>query len=201
MTNEAKNAWTKGNPLVNIAAVALIIASLSAVAAVFGLIPNARSDRQDLMTSEQGRGAAAGRERASDPAGGRDLPQGAAGRPQLASACTNCGVVEAVRTYQKQGEGTGLGAVAGGVTGAVVGSQFGKGNGRTAMGVLGAVGGAYAGNAIEKNVRSSTGYRVTVRMDDGTSRTVYQSHPPAFGVGEKVRVLNGQLAAREVKPG
>jgi len=44
----------------------------------------------------------------------------------------------------KQGVGTGLGAVAGGL----LGSTVGKGNGRTAAILLGAVGGAFAGNAI-----------------------------------------------------
>jgi outer membrane lipoprotein SlyB len=116
--------------------------------------------------------------------------------PPPAAPCKNCGVVEAVRAVQVAGEGSGLGAVAGGVTGAVVGSQIGRGNGRTAMGVLGAVGGAYAGHAIEKNVRTQTSYRVSVRMEDDTLRTVYSSAPPAFAVGDKVRVINGALAAR-----
>jgi hypothetical protein len=36
-------------------------------------------------------------------------------------------------------------------------------------------------------------YRVTVRMDDGSFRTVSQSALPAFAVGDKVRVMQGAL--------
>jgi hypothetical protein len=47
-------------------------------------------------------------------------------------------------------------------------------------------------------VRSEAGglgavYRVTVRMDDGSFRTVSQSAVPAFAVGDKVRVMQGAL--------
>ena len=38
-----------------------------------------------------------------------------------------------------------IGTIAGGVAGGVVGNQFGGGNGKTALTVLGAVGGALAG--------------------------------------------------------
>jgi hypothetical protein len=36
-------------------------------------------------------------------------------------------------------------------------------------------------------------YRVTVRMDDGSFRAISLSTPPAFAVGEKVRVVEGKL--------
>jgi hypothetical protein len=38
-------------------------------------------------------------------------------------------------------------------------------------------------------------YRVTVRMDDGSFRTVSQSAAPVFAVGDKVRVEQGRLVA------
>lgn len=186
--------FSRSNPLVSIAAVALIIASVSVVGAIFGLIPSTRSDTPDVLRAGQ----------VSDPAATRETPRtGAKGEPvrHAVNGCANCGVIESVRAVQVPGQGSGLGAVAGGVTGAVVGSQFGRGNGRTALGVLGAVGGAYAGNSIEQNVRSRSSYRVTVRMDDGTQRTISQGHAPTFATGAKVRVINGQLAAREVRPG
>lgn len=77
--------------------------------------------------------------------------------------------------------GTGVGAVAGGVLGAVVGNQIGKGNGRTAATVLGAVGGGYAGHEIEKRTRTQTTYQVRVRLEDGSSRVFTRSQPPAVG--------------------
>lgn len=36
-------------------------------------------------------------------------------------------------------------------------------------------------------------FRVTVRMDDGSFRAISLSTPPAFAVGEKVRVVEGKL--------
>jgi outer membrane lipoprotein SlyB len=195
---ETGSTLARSNPLMNIAAVAVIIASVAAVGAIFGLIPSARSERAEALS--QSAAQAAGKPAGDVPGQSGMAAQGPgpgvaeAGPP--AAPCKNCGVVEAVRAVQVQGEGTGLGAVAGGVTGAVVGSQFGKGNGRTAMGVLGAVGGAYAGHAVEKNVRTRTSYRVSVRMDDDTLRTLYSPNPPGFAVGDKVRVINGALAAR-----
>jgi hypothetical protein len=36
-------------------------------------------------------------------------------------------------------------------------------------------------------------YRVTVRMDDGSFRTVSLSSPSTFAIGDKVRVVDGRL--------
>ena len=36
-------------------------------------------------------------------------------------------------------------------------------------------------------------FRVTLRMDDGSFRTISLSSPPAFVVGDKVRVVEGRL--------
>ena len=41
-----------------------------------------------------------------------------------------------------------------------------------------------------------TSYRVTLKMDDATMRTLVMPDPPANAVGEQVRLLNGALAAR-----
>jgi outer membrane lipoprotein SlyB len=100
---------------------------------------------------------------------------------QQAAACTHCGVIEAVREVTVKGQGTGLGAVAGGVLGGAVGNKMGKGSGRTAMTVLGAIGGGLAGNEVEKRARSEKAYDVRVRMDDGTVRTLRQKSAPTPG--------------------
>ncbi len=100
--------------------------------------------------------------------------------------CTSCGTIEAVNPITREGQGSGVGVVAGGVLGGVVGNQVGKGNGRTAATVLGAIGGGWAGNAIEKNMKKTTVYSVRVRMEDGSSRSVEQSSSPM--VGSKVTV-------------
>jgi outer membrane lipoprotein SlyB len=117
-----------------------------------------------------------------------------------APVCTTCGVVESVQAVQRKGEGTGLGAVAGGVVGGVVGNQIGKGNGRKAMTVLGAVGGGFAGHEIEKRARAETVYSVRVRMNDGTLRTVTRQQPVAVGArvtvkGQTLRVAQSSSEA------
>jgi uncharacterized protein YcfJ len=98
-----------------------------------------------------------------------------------APVCGNCGTITAVTAVQRKGEGSGLGAIGGGVAGAVLGNQVGGGNGRAIATVLGAVGGGFAGNAIEKNVRKVTVYQAQVRMDDGSTRSFEQATSPAVG--------------------
>ena len=109
------------------------------------------------------------------------------------SNCPDCATVQAVNEVVVDGEGRVLGTVAGGVLGAVVGSQFGKGDGRTAAGVAGAVGGALLGREIQKRHNQRTQYEVVVRMNDGVQRTVMYAEPPAFRVGDRVRVAGETL--------
>jgi outer membrane lipoprotein SlyB len=115
-----------------------------------------------------------------------------------APACRNCGVVESATAVQRKVPVQGIantqitaGAVAGGVIGGLLGNQVGNGSGRTAATVLGAAGGAYAGNEVQKNMNKVTVYQVRVRMNDGSVRTVEQSHPVAAGA--RVAVNNGAL--------
>jgi outer membrane lipoprotein SlyB len=115
---------------------------------------------------------------------------------RVAAACPDCGVVAAIHEVKQAGEGTGAGAVAGGVLGGVVGHQIGGGRGKDAMTVVGAVGGAVAGHQIEKQIRAKTVWRIDVKMEDGSMRSITQSNPPAFAVGAKVRVNGSQLVAR-----
>ena len=101
-----------------------------------------------------------------------------------APVCGNCGRVESVTPIQEAAPASGLGAVAGGVLGAVLGNQVGHGNGRTAATLLGAGGGAFLGNTVEKRTRTTTTYQIRVRMDDGSVRTY--NHTAAVPVGERV---------------
>jgi outer membrane lipoprotein SlyB len=157
------------HPLIAGAAVTVMVFSALGIAAISGILPGAMSQK--------------GADAAPAPVGSRAVP------------CPSCGTIESTRPIEVRGEGTGLGAVAGGVTGAVVGHQLGSGRGNTAMTVLGAAGGAYAGNEIEKNVKTHVVYRITVRMDDGSFRTVSQASAPTLAVGDKVRIVQGALHA------
>lgn len=98
-----------------------------------------------------------------------------------APVCQSCGRVESVQAVEQAAPATGVGAVAGGVLGAVVGNQVGKGNGRTAATLLGAVGGGYVGHKVEQRTRTHTVYEVSVRMDDGSVRRFSRAQPTAVG--------------------
>lgn len=112
---------------------------------------------------------------------------------EAAKECLNCGVIESIKLVEVKGEGTGVGAVTGGVVGAVVGSQIGQGKGKTVAEVAGAAGGAYAGHEIEKNLKKSTHFSVTVRMNNGSVRTITQKTDPGFKTGDRVRIENNAL--------
>ena len=113
--------------------------------------------------------------------------------PVAQAKCADCGTVEAVREIEQKGEGSWIGPVAGGVGGAILGKQMGKGTGKTIMTILGAAGGAFAGNEIEKRVSSKKHWEVSVRFDDGSVRTVSFDTQPTWRGGERVRYLNGAL--------
>jgi outer membrane lipoprotein SlyB len=102
-------------------------------------------------------------------------------RVRTVSLCGDFGVIKGVRPVRRQGQGTGLGAVVGGVLGGVVGHPMGGGSGKTALILLGAVGGGVAGNEIEKRQRAETVYEMAVRMDDGSERRITQASPVVPG--------------------
>ncbi len=120
-----------------------------------------------------------------------------------ADVCHSCGTVESVTAVQRQGEVNGvnvgnttigLGTVAGGVLGGLLGHQVGGGSGKTAATVLGVAGGAYAGNAVEKNMKKVTVYDVRVRMDNGSYRNMDISNSVAVGSRVIVEGKNLRLA-------
>jgi outer membrane lipoprotein SlyB len=86
------------------------------------------------------------------------------------------------------------GAILGGVAGAVLGNQIGRGGGRDAATVLGGAAGAAVGSQVGRtNSVTEPVYRITLQTDQGTVR-VYDV--PATGdlhVGDRVRVENGVI--------
>lgn len=116
-----------------------------------------------------------------------------AAAPAVQAKCDNCGTVTDVKTVKKEGEASGVGAVAGGVLGGVVGHQIGSGRGNTAATIIGAGAGAYAGHQVEKNQKSTTTYQVVVKMEDGKNRTFNFSKETSYRVGDKVKVVDGKL--------
>ena len=125
-------------------------------------------------------------------------PPGYAPPPTAASVkplCHDCGVVESVREVEKPGKATGSGAAIGGIAGAILGNQTGRGHGRDVMTVLGALGGAIAGHEIEQKTAKVKAYEIGVRFDDGSTQLITQDTPPAWRSGDHVKVVNGVITA------
>ncbi|KNY11100.1 hypothetical protein AKG08_05265 [Achromobacter piechaudii] len=206
------------HPLVAAAAIAVIVMCAVGVAAVMGWLPspsaNPHADTPVAEAGPENANLAPAPQEASAPASRQaqqSAPATQQARPASASAprapapapaqqaCQSCGVVETIRQVQvpvKDNSDHLVGTIGGGVVGGVVGNQFGGGSGKTALTVLGAVGGALAGREVERNIRQQqtvTHYELTVRMSDGSARQFRSAQPFAFASGDHVRVENNQL--------
>ena len=103
------------------------------------------------------------------------------------------GVIQSVKEISTPAKSNGVGPIAGGIAGAVLGNQVGHGTGRTIATVLGAAGGAFAGKEIEQQARATKSWEITVRLDDGSYRTISSSSAPIWRGGERVRLIDGRL--------
>jgi outer membrane lipoprotein SlyB len=103
------------------------------------------------------------------------------------------GVVQSVKEVSTPAKSNGVGPIAGGIAGALLGNQVGHGTGKTIATVLGAAGGAFAGKEIEQQARASKSWETTVRLDDGSYRTMSSSTAPIWRGGERVRLVDGSL--------
>lgn len=116
-----------------------------------------------------------------------------AAQPPRPPLCNECGTIETVRAIQQQQSPSGIGAVAGGLLGGIVGHQVGAGRGRDIATAVGAVGGAIAGNQVERGRNTTSHYEVTVRFDDNTTQRLTLNEAPAWRPGDRVRVVGGAL--------
>lgn len=163
---------TRIKPLVAAVAASVTIAVLIGLGAFTGVLPNKNAP----MLRDDG-----------------PLARGER-KPAQPGTCALCGTIESVRTvevYDEPGAGTAAAdpkaeGAAGGPGGAIAGG---------ATSVLDSLSGFVPGSATEneKNLRKRFVWRVTLRMDDGSFRAISLSSPPAFAVGEKVRVVEGHL--------
>jgi outer membrane lipoprotein SlyB len=104
------------------------------------------------------------------------------------------GTVTDINTIEEESRTSGGGAVLGAVIGGVVGHQFGSGRGRDAATGIGAIGGAVAGNQIERrNSRENEIYRVTVRFENGRHEQFDYRDIEDLRVGDHVKVEHGQI--------
>lgn len=178
-------------PALVIAAMSVTMFSLLGIAALTGVLPAANSTPQaNMAAATTSTSAPTGKPAANAPPA--PAAKARAGEP----TCSNCGKVESVTSVERPASTTGVGAVAGGLTGALLGNQIGHGGGRTVMTIAGGAGGAYLGNQVEKNTRTTTAYKIVVRMDNGSLRTVYQNEPPNVVIGGPVQVVGNTVVAR-----
>jgi len=103
------------------------------------------------------------------------------------------GVVESVKKVILKGDGGGVSA--GMMAGSVIGSLFGEGKGSVLATLLGGLGGAYAGNELDK----ANGEELFIRLQNGQNIVVFVK-----GVnvrkGDRVRIIyNGSKVVKVEK--
>jgi outer membrane lipoprotein SlyB len=189
----------RAHPMLIAASAAVVLFSVTATAAVLGWIPNsfARTASPDTVALAAPVAVAAPVHHVAVKAQPQRIAQADYSQRHeqwvhhAAPACRNCGIVESMRDVTSNGSGSGLGAAGGAVVGGLLGNQVGGGHGRDAMTVVGAIGGALAGNQIEKQVKTTHSYQTTVRMTDGSSRSVAQATQPEWRDGDHVKIVDG----------
>jgi outer membrane lipoprotein SlyB len=93
----------------------------------------------------------------------------------------------------------GVGAVVGGVVGLGMGSLIGSGTGRDVAEVLGVVGGAVAGNEVQKKYeRPLPGQHIIVRISNGVLVSVTQPITLPLSQGQRVYIEGNGEAARVI---
>jgi len=102
------------------------------------------------------------------------------------------GTVESVVQDTVQNVNTTLGTIGGALLGGGLGSLIGGGTGQTVATVVGAVGGAYAGNQMAQRSQTLV-WRITVRYDDGSLATIQQTTAPGLRPGDRVRVTSNAI--------
>jgi outer membrane lipoprotein SlyB len=231
------NSISRTNPLIVVAAVAVILTCLVALGVMTGIIPSPMTrgvDTQELTSAApantnkfapsapvapaantssttttretrtvtrapapEPRPRVAERAPAPAPAAGATSGSGAsqsvAGSAPAPAACMNCGRVTSVTAVKQQGEAGMIGPAAGALLGGVLGNQVGGGTGKTIATVVGAGAGAAAGTEVERRYKSTTGYVVNVRLNDGSTRSFNYASDPGVQVGSRVRVVDGRL--------
>ena len=110
------------------------------------------------------------------------------------------GVIEQITSVQiASNQHRGVGAVVGGLAGLGIGSLIGAGTGRDVAMVVGAIGGAVAGNEVQKcHDQPVAGQQIIVRVTNGVLVSVTQPANPALRQGQRVYIEGSGEDARVV---
>lgn len=188
------------SPLMWATSIAVIIFSGVGTAAFMGWLPTSSGTPHEAQPAAAQTGAAepapVQKAHTAHKSRGKLAYQEESARPHHATArCGNCGVIASIREISVPAKTSGIGLVGGAVVGGLLGNQVGGGHGRDAATVVGAVGGAMAGNEIEKRRNTNTEYEIVVRYDDGSTRRFHEARPPVWRPGDRVRVVDGTIRA------
>lgn len=202
---------TRLHPLLTAAAISVTVFSAVGVASLTGMVPHSIGSQKDVaplkIPAEVAKPVApAGRKpvahahtpQPTPPVAysdfGREAPLAQVEAPRPVVKAGNLATVQSVREVKDPGQHTGLGPIAGGIAGAVLGDQIGgKGNTRKVLTVLGAAGGAYAGREIEKQAKATKHWEIDVRRDDGATEIIRSEVAPPYNAGDRVRLVEGRL--------
>lgn len=203
------NTKTRLHPLLAAAAFSLIVLSGVGVAALTGVLPHSRGASEPVVAPEvqkpiehavtmpapAGTTAAPVAKPKARHVARAVAPRPPAPAPVAASAPLPGagGVIESVQQVEQKAENPIAGPIIGGIAGAVLGHQVGHGTGRTVATAVGAGAGILGGKVIEEKVRATKHWETTVRLDDGSTRTISSEVQPGWHAGERVRVLDGQI--------
>ncbi len=99
------------------------------------------------------------------------------------------GTIVGVREVQVEPKNTGIGTLGGAAAGAGAGSYVGGGSGNAWATAGAAVAGAVIGTVVEREINSTTGYKYTIRMQSGETKSIVERADEAnevFAKGQKV---------------
>jgi len=98
------------------------------------------------------------------------------------SKCEDCGVVDSIRAKEVEKAG-------------VISAGMKDSRAEDSMSASGRASGlTYASlNGTGNGTRIAVNFVLTLRMEDGTVRTIYENQRPPFSIGERVRLINGAV--------
>jgi outer membrane lipoprotein SlyB len=98
------------------------------------------------------------------------------------SKCEDCGVVDSIRAKEVEKAG-------------IIAAGMNDTHAQDPLSASGRASGlTYAAlNGTGNGPRVAVNFVLTLRMEDGTVRTIYENQRPPFSIGERVRLINGSI--------
>lgn len=182
-----KNAWI--TPLVIAAAISVLVFSGIGVAAItghlrvtharlnpfsnFNSMPSSGIIQAPMLPSESHKGLTRHRGESLGQSKAVNYRFGAKVK-SVKTVCVDCGVVDSIMPSQPKPVASGLvHSLATGAGGAAILNSAPRGD--------------------DHGDADKSGFVVTVHMENGTTRTIYESERPDFDIGERIKLVNGTV--------